>query len=204
MWTACLRTYGRIDVLTTLSGSPRRTNVVEVRSPIEPRVSPSILQGRLPRHSVIRRWRGRVGARSSYLPPIRHQIRHLGISYVTRHDPRAAMNQMTRPTAVRVRAEHIRATPFCRTEKTPMVEHSAGLRRATPRATSRAIGALSKRASSEGHMGEACMSPTPRCFSPPTNQYSQPAFELGRWRRYAQGVIPAVVLRKQGPIPQRS
>src|SRR5258708_36293255 len=55
-------------------------------------------------------------------------IRHLGISYVTYGTTKAAMNQMTRTTAVEFAAKRIRVNAILPgLMKTPMVEHSAGL-----------------------------------------------------------------------------
>src|SRR5260370_26612132 len=55
-------------------------------------------------------------------------IRHLGISYVSYATTKAAMNQMTRTTAVEFAPQPIRVTAILPgLMKTPMVEHSAGL-----------------------------------------------------------------------------
>ena len=55
-------------------------------------------------------------------------IRHLGISYVTYATTKAAMNQMTRTTAVEFAAQKVRVNAILPgLMKTPMVEHSAGL-----------------------------------------------------------------------------
>ena len=55
-------------------------------------------------------------------------IRHLGISYVSYGASKAAMNQMTRTTAVQFARDHVRVNCILPgLMKTPMVEHSAGL-----------------------------------------------------------------------------
>src|SRR5258707_4956355 len=55
-------------------------------------------------------------------------IRHLGLSYVSYATTKAAMNQMTRTTAVEFAPKHMRVnTILPGLMKTPMVEHSAGL-----------------------------------------------------------------------------
>ena len=55
-------------------------------------------------------------------------IRHVGISYVSYNASKAAMNQMTRSTAVEFASKHVRVNAILPgLMKTPMVEHSAGL-----------------------------------------------------------------------------
>jgi NAD(P)-dependent dehydrogenase (short-subunit alcohol dehydrogenase family) len=55
-------------------------------------------------------------------------IRHVGISYVSYGTSKAAMNQMTRTTAVEFAADYVRVNAILPgLMKTPMVEHSAGL-----------------------------------------------------------------------------
>src|SRR2546429_7251386 len=68
-------------------------------------------------------------------------IRHLGLSYVSYGTTKAAMNQMTRTTAVEFASKHVRVNAILPgLMKTPMVEHSAGLAASYAKADVAAIG----------------------------------------------------------------
>ena len=83
-------------------------------------------------------------------------IRHLGISYVTYATTKAAMNQMTRTTAVEFAPKNIRVNAVLPgLMKTPMVEHSAGLAASYAKGD---VEAMWKRRDEQvpmGHMGDA-------------------------------------------------
>jgi len=98
-------------------------------------------------------------------------IRHLGISYVTYATTKAAMNQLTRTTAVEFAAKKVRVNAILPgLMKTPMVEHSAGLAASYAKGD---VGAMWRARDAQvpmGHMGDAWDVATRRCFSPPTNR----------------------------------
>ena len=83
-------------------------------------------------------------------------IRHLGISYVTYATTKAAMNQMTRTTAVELRRSKIRVNAILPgLMKTPMVEHSAGLAASYAKGDVEAMWRARDAQVPMGHMGEA-------------------------------------------------
>jgi NAD(P)-dependent dehydrogenase (short-subunit alcohol dehydrogenase family) len=83
-------------------------------------------------------------------------IRHLGISYVSYGTSKAAMNQMTRTSAVEFAAQHVRVnTILPGLMKTPMVEHSAGLAASYSKGDVEAMWRARDAQVPMGHMGEA-------------------------------------------------
>jgi NAD(P)-dependent dehydrogenase (short-subunit alcohol dehydrogenase family) len=83
-------------------------------------------------------------------------IRHLGISYVSYATTKAAMNQMTRTTAVEFAPKHIRVNAILPgLMKTPMVEHSAGLAASYAKGDVEAMWRARDAQVPMGHMGEA-------------------------------------------------
>jgi NAD(P)-dependent dehydrogenase (short-subunit alcohol dehydrogenase family) len=83
-------------------------------------------------------------------------IRHLGISYVTYATTKAAMNQMTRTTAVKYAPQHIRVNAILPgLMKTPMVEHSAGLAASYAAGDVEAMWRARDAQVPMGHMGDA-------------------------------------------------
>ena len=81
-------------------------------------------------------------------------IRHLGISYVSYGASKAAMNQMTRTTAVQFARDHVRVNAILPgLMKTPMVEHSAGLGGELCRGRRRGDVARARRAGADGPHG---------------------------------------------------
>ena len=102
-------------------------------------------------------------------------IRHLGVSYVTYATTKAAMNQMTRTTAVEFAPNNVRVNAILPgLMKTPMVEHSAGLAASYAKGDVEAMWRARDAQVPMGHMGEPGTSPTRRCFSPPTNRDTSP------------------------------
>jgi NAD(P)-dependent dehydrogenase (short-subunit alcohol dehydrogenase family) len=83
-------------------------------------------------------------------------IRHLGISYVTYATTKAAMNQMTRTTAVEFAAQRVRVNAILPgLMKTPMVEHSAGIAESYAKGDVEAMWRARDAQVPMGHMGEA-------------------------------------------------
>jgi NAD(P)-dependent dehydrogenase (short-subunit alcohol dehydrogenase family) len=83
-------------------------------------------------------------------------IRHLGVTYVTYAATKAALNQMTRTTAVEFAPHNIRVNAILPgLMKTPMVEHSAGLAASYARGDVEAMWRARDAQVPMGHMGEA-------------------------------------------------
>jgi NAD(P)-dependent dehydrogenase (short-subunit alcohol dehydrogenase family) len=128
MTAACLKTHGRIDVLDNNVGIAEMGCVVEVPEAEWDRVFAVNLKSAFlaMKHVIpvmLRQGGGSIINISSIA-----SIRHLGVSYVTYATTKAAMNQMTRTTAVEYAPKNIRVNCVLPgLMKTPMVEHSAGL-----------------------------------------------------------------------------
>jgi NAD(P)-dependent dehydrogenase (short-subunit alcohol dehydrogenase family) len=83
-------------------------------------------------------------------------LRHVGISYVSYGTSKAAMNQMTRTTAVEFAPQHVRVNAILPgLMKTPMVEHSAGLAASYAKGDVEAMWRARDAQVPMGHMGEA-------------------------------------------------
>src|SRR6202165_307609 len=128
MVAACLKTYGRIDVLDNNVGIAEMGNVVEVSESEWDRVfAVNLKSAFLSMKHVIPVMQKQGGGSIINISSIA-SIRHVGISYVSYGTSKAAMNQMTRTTAVEFAPKHIRVNAILPgLMKTPMVEHSAGL-----------------------------------------------------------------------------
>ena len=128
MVAACLKAYGRIDVLDNNVGIAETGSVVEVSEADWDRVfAVNLKSAYLAMKHVIPVMTEQGGGSIINISSIA-SIRHLGISYVTYGTTKAAMNQMTRTTAVEFAAKNIRVNAILPgLMKTPMVEHSAGL-----------------------------------------------------------------------------
>ncbi len=156
MVAACLKAYGRIDVLDNNVGIAEMGNVVEVTESEWDRVfAVNLKSAFLTMKHVIPVMQKQGGGSIINISSIA-SIRHLGISYVSYGTSKAAMNQMTRTTAVQFARDHVRVNVILPgLMKTPMVEHSAGL------ASSYAAGdveAMWRARDSQvpmGHMGDA-------------------------------------------------
>src|SRR6185312_1819146 len=120
--------YGRIDVLDNNVGIAEMGSVVEVTEAEWDRVfAVNLKSAFLSMKHVIPVMQRQGGGSIINISSIA-SIRHLGISYVTYATTKAAMNQMTRTTAVQYAPDHIRVNAILPgLMKTPMVEHSAGL-----------------------------------------------------------------------------
>jgi NAD(P)-dependent dehydrogenase (short-subunit alcohol dehydrogenase family) len=128
MVAACLAAYGRIDVLDNNVGIAEMGSVVDVTEAEWDRVFAVNLKSAFlaMKHVIpvmVRQGGGSIINISSIA-----SIRHTGVSYVTYAASKAAMNQMTRTTAVEFANRHVRVNAILPgLMKTPMVEHSAGL-----------------------------------------------------------------------------
>src|SRR6266481_939988 len=125
MVAACLKTYGRIDVLDNNVGIAETGNVVEVSEADWDRVFAVNLKSAFLAMKHVIPVMARQGGGSIVNISSIASIRHLGISYVSYATTKAAMNQMTRATAVEFVAKYSRVRallPFLM--KTPMVERA--------------------------------------------------------------------------------
>ncbi len=152
MVAACLKAYGRIDVLDNNVGIAEMGSVVEVAEESWDRVfTVNLKSAYLAMKHVIPVMVKQGGGSIINISSIA-SIRHVGISYVSYNASKAAMNQLTRSTAVEFAKSHVRVNAILPgLMKTPMVEHSAGLAKGDVEAMWRARDAQVPM----GHMGEA-------------------------------------------------
>jgi NAD(P)-dependent dehydrogenase (short-subunit alcohol dehydrogenase family) len=128
MVAACLKAHRRIDVLDNNVGIAEMGSVVEVAEADWDRVFAVNLKSAFLAMKHVIPVMARQGGGSIINISSIASIRHLGISYVTYATTKAAMNQMTRTTAVEYAPKNIRVNAILPgLMKTPMVEHSAGL-----------------------------------------------------------------------------
>jgi NAD(P)-dependent dehydrogenase (short-subunit alcohol dehydrogenase family) len=127
MVAACLKAYGRIDVLDNNVGIAEMGSVVEVTEADWDRVFAVNLKSAFLAMKHVIPVMARQGGGSIINISSIASIRHLGISYVSYATTKAAMNQMTRTTAVNSRRSYPGQRILPGLMKTPMVEHSAGL-----------------------------------------------------------------------------
>jgi NAD(P)-dependent dehydrogenase (short-subunit alcohol dehydrogenase family) len=156
MVEACLGAYGRIDVLDNNVGIAEMGSVVEVSEAEWDRVfAVNLKSAFLAMKHVVPVMRRQGGGSIINISSIA-SIRHLGISYVTYATSKAAMNQMTRTTAVEFAADHVRVNAILPgLMKTPMVEHSAGLAASYAKGDIEAMWRARDAQVPMGHMGEA-------------------------------------------------
>ena len=156
MVAACLKAFGRIDVLDNNVGIAEMGSVVEVAEAEWDRVfAVNLKTAFLAMKHVIPVMVGQGGGSIINISSIA-SIRHLGISYVSYGASKAAMNQMTRTTAVEFAAKHVRVnTILPGLMKTPMVEHSAGLAASYAKGDVEAMWRARDAQVPMGHMGEA-------------------------------------------------
>ena len=156
MVAACLKAYGRIDVLDNNVGIAEVGSVVEVNEASWDRVFAVNLKSAYfaMKHVIpvmVKQGGGSIINISSIA-----SIRHMGISYVTYGTSKAAMNQMTRVTAVECAPKNVRVKAILPgLMKTPMVEHSAGLAASYAQGN---VDEMWKKRDAQvpmGHMGEA-------------------------------------------------
>jgi NAD(P)-dependent dehydrogenase (short-subunit alcohol dehydrogenase family) len=156
MVAACLKAHGRIDVLDNNVGIAETGSVVGVSEEDWDRVfAVNLKSAFLAMKHVIPVMQRQGGGSIINISSIA-SIRHLGISYVTYATTKAAMNQMTRTTAVEFAADHIRVNAILPgLMKTPMVEHSAGLAASYSGGDVEAMWRARDAQVPMGHMGEA-------------------------------------------------
>src|SRR4051794_13378307 len=156
MVAACLKTYGRIDVLDNNVGIAEMGNVVDVVEETWDRVfAVNLKSAYFAMKHVIPVMQKQGGGSIINISSIA-SIRHLGISYVTYGASKAAMNQMTRTTAVQFASDHVRVNAILPgLMKTPMVEHSAGLAASYAAGDVEAMWRARDAQVPMGHMGDA-------------------------------------------------
>jgi len=156
MVATCLKSYGRIDVLDNNVGIAETGNVVDVSEADWDRVFAINLKSAfLAMKHVIPVMTQQGGGSIINISSIA-SIRHLGISYVTYGTTKAAMNQLTRTTAVEFAANNIRVNAILPgLMKTPMVEHSVGLAASYAKGDVEAMWRARDAQVPMGHMGDA-------------------------------------------------
>ena len=156
MVKACLETYGRIDVLDNNDGIAETGSVVDVDEQVWDRVfAVNLKSAYLTMKHVIPVMVKQGGGSIINISSVA-SIRQVGISYVSYGASKAAMNQMTRVTAVEFAPHHVRVNAILPgLMKTPMVEHSAGLAASYAKGD---VAEMWKKRDAQvpmGHMGEA-------------------------------------------------
>jgi NAD(P)-dependent dehydrogenase (short-subunit alcohol dehydrogenase family) len=156
MVAACLKAYGRIDVLHNNVGIAEMGSVVEVTEAEWDRVfAVNLKSAYLAMKHVIPVMVDQGGGSIVNISSIA-SIRHVGISYVSYGASKAAMNQMTRTTAVEFAPKHVRVNAILPgLMKTPMVEHSAGLAQSYAKGDVEAMWRARDAQVPMGHMGDA-------------------------------------------------
>jgi NAD(P)-dependent dehydrogenase (short-subunit alcohol dehydrogenase family) len=155
MVAACLKAYGRIDVLDNNVGIAEMGSVVEVSEAEWDRVfAVNLKSAFLAMKHVIPVMQKQGGGSIINISSIA-SIRHLGISYVSYGASKAAMNQMTRTTAVQFARDHVRQLDSPGLMKTPMIEHSAGLAASYSAGDVEAMWRVRDAQVPMGHMGDA-------------------------------------------------
>lgn len=156
MVLSCLQAFGRIDVLDNNVGIAEIGNVVDVSEADWDRVFAVNLKScALAMKYVIPIMQRQGGGSIVNISSIA-SIRHLGVSYVTYAATKAAMNQMTRTTAVEFAPKNIRVnTVLPGLMKTPMVKHSAGLAASYSKGDVEAMWRMRDAQVPMKHMGEA-------------------------------------------------
>jgi NAD(P)-dependent dehydrogenase (short-subunit alcohol dehydrogenase family) len=156
MVAACLKAYGRIDVLDNNVGIAEMGSVVEVTEESWDRVfTVNLKSAYLAMKHVIPVMVKQGGGSIINISSIA-SIRHVGISYVSYNVSKAAMNQLTRSTAIEFAKNHVRVNAILPgLMKTPMVEHSAGLANSYAKGDVEAMWRARDAQVPMGHMGEA-------------------------------------------------
>lgn len=156
MVAACLKTYGRIDVLDNNVGIAEMGSVVDVSEADWDRVfAVNLKSAFLAMKHVIPIMAQQGGGSIINISSIA-SIRHLGISYVSYGTSKAAMNQMTRTMAVEFAKQHVRVNAILPgLMKTPMVEHSVGLATSYAKGDVDAMWRARDAQVPMGHMGDA-------------------------------------------------
>ncbi|PSO33863.1 SDR family NAD(P)-dependent oxidoreductase [Bradyrhizobium sp. MOS002] len=153
---ACLKAYGRIDVLDNNVGIAEMGSVVDVTEESWDRVfTVNLKSAYLAMKHVIPAMVKQGGGSIINISSIA-SIRHVGISYVSYNVSKAAMNQLTRSTAIEFAKNHVRVNAILPgLMKTPMVEHSAGLANSYAKGDVEAMWRARDAQVPMGHMGDA-------------------------------------------------
>jgi NAD(P)-dependent dehydrogenase (short-subunit alcohol dehydrogenase family) len=156
MVAACMKAYGRIDVLDNNVGIAEMGDVVEVSEAEWDRVfAVNLKSAFLAMKHVVPIMQKQGGGSIINISSIA-SIRHVGISYVSYGTSKAAMNMMTRTTAVQFARDHVRVNAILPgLMKTPMVEHSAGLAASYAAGDVEAMWRARDAQVPMGHMGDA-------------------------------------------------
>ena len=156
MVAACLKTFGRIDVLDNNVGIAEMGSVVSVPEASWDHVfSVNLKTAYLAMKHVIPVMEKQGGGSIINISSIA-SIRHLGLSYISYGASKAAMNQMTKTTAVEFAAKHIRVNAILPgLMKTPMVAHSAGIAASYANGDVEAMWRARDAQVPMGHMGDA-------------------------------------------------
>ncbi|WP_458756609.1 SDR family NAD(P)-dependent oxidoreductase [Afipia sp. TerB] len=156
MVAACLKSFGRIDILDNNVGIAEVGSVVDVPEAEWDRVfAINLKSAYLAMKHVIPVMEKQGGGSIINISSIA-SIRHLGVSYITYATTKAAMNQMTRSTAVQYAPQNVRVNAVLPgLMKTPMVEHSAGLAASYAKGDVEAMWRARDAQVPMGHMGEA-------------------------------------------------
>ena len=156
MVAACLEAHGRIDVLDNNVGIAEMGSVVEVAEGDWDRVFAVNLKSAFLAMKHVIPVMARQGGGSIINISSIASVRHLGLSYVTYATTKAALNQMTRTTAVEYAPRNIRVNAILPgLMKTPMVEHSAGLAASYAGGDVEAMWRARDAQVPMGHMGDA-------------------------------------------------
>ncbi len=159
--TRTLARYGRIDILDNNVGIAEVGSVVDLPEDVWNRVFKVNLTGAFlaMKHviPVMQRQFEETGEGGSIINISSiASIRHTGVPYASYSATKAALNQLTRTTAVQYAAQKIRVNAILPgLMKTPMVEHSAGLAQAYGAGDVAAMWAARDAQVPIGHMGEA-------------------------------------------------
>jgi NAD(P)-dependent dehydrogenase (short-subunit alcohol dehydrogenase family) len=156
MVVACVKAHGRIDVLDNNVGIAEMGSVVDVSEAEWDRVfAVNLKSAYLAMKHVIPIMVKQGGGSIINISSIA-SIRHLGISYVSYGTTKAAMNQMTKTTAVEFAPQNVRVNAILPgLMKTPMVEHSAGLAASYAKGDVEAMWRARDAQVPMGHMGDA-------------------------------------------------
>ena len=156
MVKACLAAFGRIDVLDNNVGIAEMGSVVDVEEAEWDRVfAVNLKSAYFAMKHVIPVMIGQGGGSIINISSVA-SIRQVGISYVSYGASKAAMNQMTRTTAIEFARQHVRVNAILPgLMKTPMVEHSAGLAASYAKGDVEAMWRARDAQVPMGHMGDA-------------------------------------------------
>jgi NAD(P)-dependent dehydrogenase (short-subunit alcohol dehydrogenase family) len=153
---ACLKAWGRIDVLDNNVGIAEVGSVIDFPEAEWDRVfAVNLKSAYLAMKHVIPIMIGQGGGSIINISSIA-SIRHVGISYVSYGASKAAMNQMTKTTAVEYAPQHVRVNAILPgLMKTPMVEHTPGLVQSYAKGDVEAMWRARGAQVPMGHMGDA-------------------------------------------------